>query len=180
MKRTGRKTTIGGQFAPRLIAMLESPAYRALSLSAHRVIARLEVELGHHGGNDNGKLPVTFDHFHEYGIHRHSIAPGIREAVALGFVEITEMGRSGNGEWRRPNLFRLTYRPTAKLPATDEWRRAATLAQAEALAADARRTPRPLSPTQTLGACLRDIEVVTETGTGQVVTETGTGKSRLQ
>jgi hypothetical protein len=35
--------------------------------------------------NDNGRL---------HGIHRHSIARGLREAVALGFVEITEHGLS--------------------------------------------------------------------------------------
>ena len=62
MKRR-RKTTIGGQFAPRLIEMLESPAYRALSLSGHRALARLEIELGHHGGTDNGRLPVTYADF---------------------------------------------------------------------------------------------------------------------
>ena len=143
-RRSGRKTSIGGQFAPRLIEMLESPAHRALSLSGHRVLARLEIEIGHHGGNDNGKLPVTFDHFHEYGIHRHAIAPAIREAVALGFAEITQEGRSGNGEFRRPNLYRLTYRPTDKTAATDEWRKIATLEDAEAVSEAARKNKRPV------------------------------------
>jgi hypothetical protein len=53
-----RRTQIGGQVAPRLIEMLESPAYRALSLSGHRVLDRIEIEMAHHGGTDNGKLPV--------------------------------------------------------------------------------------------------------------------------
>ena len=35
-----RRNTIGGQFAPRLIEMLRSPAYRALSRAAHQVLAR--------------------------------------------------------------------------------------------------------------------------------------------
>jgi hypothetical protein len=48
-------------WAARPIEMLESPAYRALSLSAHRALSRIEIELAHHGGKDNGKLPVTFD-----------------------------------------------------------------------------------------------------------------------
>jgi hypothetical protein len=106
-----RRTSIGGQFAPRLIEMLESPAYRALSLSGRRVLDRLEIELGHHGGTDNGKLPCTYDDFHDYGIHRHCIARAIRETAALGFVEVTERGCAGNAEYRSPNLFRLTYRP---------------------------------------------------------------------
>jgi hypothetical protein len=65
---TGRTTTrrrrlrhnkIAGQFAPRLIEMLESPAYRVLSGPAHRILSRLEIEHGHHGGHENGRLPVS-------------------------------------------------------------------------------------------------------------------------
>jgi hypothetical protein len=63
MSAPRRKNAIFGQFAARLIEMMESPAYRVLSLSAHRVLSRIEVEYAHHGGQDNGKLPVTFDDF---------------------------------------------------------------------------------------------------------------------
>jgi hypothetical protein len=73
--------------------MLESPAYRVLSLSGHRVLARLEIELGHHGGADNGRLPVTYADFQRYGIERKSIPPAIREVEALGFARVTERGR---------------------------------------------------------------------------------------
>jgi hypothetical protein len=123
--------------------MLEAPAYRVLSLSARRVLDRVEIELGHHGGNDNGRLPVTFENFENYGIDRHAIAPAIREAVALGFLEITEHGRAGNAEWRRPNYFRLTYKPAKGLPGygTNEWRRFETIDDAHAAARAARETP---------------------------------------
>nr|WP_166487971.1 hypothetical protein [Mesorhizobium ciceri] len=47
----------------------------------------------------------------------------MREVVALGFVEITQEGRAGNAEWRRPNFFRLTYRHTEKTEPTDDWRK---------------------------------------------------------
>src|SRR5215510_266157 len=104
-----RRNSISGQFSARPIEMLESPAYRELSQSAHRIISRIEIELAHHGGNDNGKLPVTYEDFIEYGVHRHSIAPAIREAVALGFIEVTKRGRGGNAESREPSLYRLTY-----------------------------------------------------------------------
>jgi hypothetical protein len=97
-----------------------------------------------HGGQDNGRLPVTFDDFERYGIHRHSIAPGIREAVALGFLEITQKGRAGNAEWRQPNLFRLTYRPAKGIYGSDgshEWRK---IGEEEALAiATAARNAKP-------------------------------------
>jgi hypothetical protein len=70
MSAIKRRNRISGQFAARLIEMLESPAYRALSRSAHMVISRVEIELGHHGGNDNGRLPITTNDFVEYGMHR--------------------------------------------------------------------------------------------------------------
>jgi len=65
-----RRNAISEQFAVRVISMLESPAYGALSLSGHKVLARLEIELAHHGGNDNGKLPVTYQNFVDFGIAR--------------------------------------------------------------------------------------------------------------
>jgi hypothetical protein len=133
MSKRKRPQSIGGQFAPRLIEMLESPAYRALSLSARRVLDRIEIELAHHGGRDNGGLPVTYDDFWRYGIDRHLIAPAIRELVALKFIEITKPGRAGNAEYRAPNLFRLTYRHTTREGPTDDWRRIATAEQAIAL-----------------------------------------------
>ena len=61
-------TKIAGVFAARTIEMLESPAYRVLSLSAHRILARLEIELASHGGNDNGRLPLTYNQLVEYGL----------------------------------------------------------------------------------------------------------------
>lgn len=137
-----RAKSIPGPFAARLVEMLEAPAYRVLSLSARRVLDRVEIELGHHGGNDNGRLPVTFENFEDYGLDRGSIAPAIREAVALGFLQITERGRAGNAEWRRPNYFRLTYKPAKGLPGygTDEWRRFETIEDARAAARAARET----------------------------------------
>jgi len=143
---TSRRTSIGGQFAPHTIAMLRSPAWRALGLSARRMLDRIEIELADHGGTDNGKLPVTYNDFVQYGIHRHSIRSAIREVVALGFVEITEPGRAGNAEWRKPNLFRLTYRNTKYAP-TDEWQKI-TEEQAERIARTARIAPRQKTKSQ--------------------------------
>ena len=109
-----KRRKINGQFVPRRPDMLRSPAFWALSLSGHRILARIEIEHASHGGKDNGKLPVTFADFAEGAAtsNRHAIAPAIREACALGFIEVTRRGRAGNGEYRTPNLFRLTYLPT--------------------------------------------------------------------
>jgi hypothetical protein len=136
-----RRNSINDQWSARRREMLESPAYRVLSQSAHRAISRLELELCYHGGNDNGKLPVTFDDFVEYGIDRASVAPALREGEALGFFRITERGRGGNREYRTPNKFYLTFargRESRTKPPTDEWRKIKTIVEAKAIARDAR------------------------------------------
>jgi hypothetical protein len=136
-----RKQKIDGQFAPRTIAMLRSPAMRVLSLSGRRILDRIEIELASHGGRDNGKLPVTFCNFEEFGIgNRSAIARGIREVCALGFVELTRPGRAGNGEFRISNLFRLTYLPAHGKGPAHEWRRIETIEDAEKIAKKVRRT----------------------------------------
>jgi hypothetical protein len=129
-----RRNAITGQWAARSIEMLESPAYRTLSLSAHRALARIEIELAHHGGNDNGKLPVTFDDFVQYGVRRHSIGSSLDELETLGFIKITQHGKMAKGaEYRRPNLFLLATRPELEGvgPERCGWRRFQTLDEAE-------------------------------------------------
>jgi hypothetical protein len=128
-----------GQFNGRLIEMMESPAYRVLSLSAHRVLDRICIELGHHGGADGTKLPVTYEQFMEYGVHRHAIAPAIRELEALGFIEVTQRGKPSAGEFRLPNLFRLTWAVCHSTKPTHEWKRIPDIETAELWAKAARK-----------------------------------------
>lgn len=141
MKRH-RRNRISGQFSARLVELLESPAYRVLTLSAHRVLSRIEVEHAHHGGRDNGALPITYDHFVEFGVDRHSIGPAIRELVALGLVSV-ESGCAGNAGYRAPSKYGLTYRPRegATGDGSHEWRRITTIEDARRIADAARQTP---------------------------------------
>ena len=135
-----RRNAISEQFVPHMISMLESPAFRVLSRAAHMVLARIEIEHMLHGGVENGHLPVTYDDFVKYGIHRHAIAPAIRELEALGFIEITQRGRAGNREFHSPSKYRLTYR-NAKGETGDgthEWRWVESLEQAHQIAKRAR------------------------------------------
>jgi len=117
--------------------MLDSPAYRVLSQAAHRILARIEVELGRHGGKDNGKLPVTTDDFVEYGIHRHAVGPAIRELEELGFIEVIR-GHVGKAGQRRPSLYRLTYLHSFGEDPTNEWATVLTVEAAEKIAKEAR------------------------------------------
>jgi hypothetical protein len=138
MSRKTRNGSIPGAFVPRRLDMLVSPAHQELSLSARRVLDRIEIEHMQHGGKENGKLIVTYDQFESLGIHRHSIAPAIRELSFLGFIEVTQKGRPNAGEYRWPNLFRLTYITNRTLPATDEWATIKTTDQASTIAKAAR------------------------------------------
>ena len=141
-----RRNRIDGQFSPRLVEMLDSSAYRVLSLSAHRVISRIEIEHAEHGGCDNGNLPVTKQDFIDYGIHHDAVAPAIREAEALGFIRM-KRGRGGNADHRQPNKFFLTFaqgRDSRAYPPTHEWRKIKTIEEAQAIAdaARAKKDPR--------------------------------------
>ena len=138
-KRIKRRSAIGEGWISYPLSMLESPPLRALSLSAVRVMHRLEIEHMHHGGAENGRLIVTHEQFGAWGIAQNAIAPAIRELVALGFVEVTEKGCGGNENQRRANRFRLTYVNTKnREQPTHEWRKIETFEKAELLAAQAR------------------------------------------
>lgn len=136
-----RRPQILEQFIPRTVDLIRSDAFRSLSLSAHRILARIEIEHADHGGKENGKLKVTFADFEEYGIERKSIAPAIRECEALGFVEVVERGRAGNSEFRKASVYRLTYIHGRNGPEpTNEWKRINSREQAEFVARSARKS----------------------------------------
>ena len=110
----------GDNFVKRRLCLIESAAMAELTLAAHRVLLRLEIELLRHGGKNNGKLIVTYNDFVAFGMDRSTIAPAIRLLVHVGLVQITDRG------WRaadhgRPANYRLTYLPAYGKPPTDEW-----------------------------------------------------------
>jgi hypothetical protein len=83
---------------------------------------------------------LTYADFLAYGVgDRSSVSAARREAVALGFVRF-KPGRGGNREFRRPDLFGLTF--TAIDP-THEWRKVETLNEAWAIADSARKAKDP-------------------------------------
>jgi hypothetical protein len=124
-----------GQFTTRPVEMLQSPAWRVLSLTGHRILDRIELELANHRGKDNGQLPVTYADFIRFGIHHNGVGPGIREVEALGFIEITRHGTAGNAEYRTSSLYRITYQRQHE---TNEWARIKTMEEAQAIAARVR------------------------------------------
>src|SRR5262245_15534281 len=106
------------------VAMLERPAWRALTLVARLVLDRLEIENARYHGKRNGNLIVTYDQFlvHTGRRRRHSIAAAIEQLDRLGFLEVVERGKWNDGKDRRASRYRLTYLPANNKPPTDEWR----------------------------------------------------------
>jgi hypothetical protein len=118
---------------------------RVLSLAAHQLLMRIEVEHLSHGGAENGRLPVTYLQFEEWAVRRHSVAGAIRELVALGIIEITQHGYTGAGDVRAPNLYRLTCVQAwdANDTGTHEYLKIRSVEQAKGLARAARERADP-------------------------------------
>lgn len=116
---------------------------QVLNQSEHRILIRLEVALGHHGGTQNGNLAVTFKQFRLFGVDQQAIAPSLRALAALGIVEKTHQGSGGRTEYHDASSYRLTYRHTDVADPTDEWRRVKTLDEAKQIAASARKAKDP-------------------------------------
>jgi hypothetical protein len=128
-----------GQFARLPIEMLKSPAWRNLGLTERRILDRIEIELAAHGGKDNGALPVTKGDFIKFGIDHTCIPSAQRVLEALGFIGVRR-GRAGNGPYRTPNLFRLTYRPVGDTEPTDEWRQITSTDHAKSVKSGIKKT----------------------------------------
>jgi hypothetical protein len=155
-----RRDKIGESWVALPTELLESPAWRVLSMSARRLLDRIAIEIRHHGGHQGeirghryGRYEgigviVTFDDFERYGIERHCIKPAICESEALGLLRITQKGRGGNAEFRRVQRYQLTYLNTIDVERTHDWRRFKTIDQAksakEAARAVAHKNKRPV------------------------------------
>ena len=133
-----RRTRSTGQFVPRPIEMLRSPAFarvepdRPSHPGAHRDRTRQTRRKGQRA-SCRSRTPT----FASTASTTTPSALGFREVVALGFVEQTQRGFAGPTE-HCPSLFRLTYLPANRARPTDEWRNIGTIEEAEAIAQKAR------------------------------------------
>jgi hypothetical protein len=108
----------GHAWVPHTAELIASPAWRARSIYAVRLIDRLELEHMAHAGKENGYLRLTWEQMCEAGISKRFIASTIAEAVALGLVRVDHRGSYRGGARNDPTLYRLTYLPVKFVPAT--------------------------------------------------------------
>lgn len=107
----GRKSRSSWAERPRAAIpykLLDSPAFLEISHAARHAFWRLVVEIGRHGGKENGRLICTKKNFEDWGIPTNLIARAIRELVAVRLIEVTRAGAAGNAEQRRAALYRVT------------------------------------------------------------------------
>lgn len=123
------------------LPMLQSPAWRAMSGGAIKIISRVAIEHMAHGGGQNGLLAVTYSDFEQFGVRRSSILPYLVEVMELGWIARTQKGVQAWGDFEgAPALYRLTFLPTCDgRPATDAWKRFTSLKEAQAAAKRARQ-----------------------------------------
>jgi hypothetical protein len=132
------------QFIMHTRVLRESAAWRAMSGDARMLVDLIELEHLRHGGQDNGRLPVTFADMRKRGFrHRRKCVHAIRELEILKLAEVVH-GCGGRGGHRAPNLFRLTYLPANRRDPTNEWHTVLSVEQARAEVNAARqRVPPP-------------------------------------
>jgi hypothetical protein len=135
-----RKNKISQQFVYYTREMIDSPAYRALSLQGRKILRRLELEHMAHGGQDNGKLPCRYHDFVKYGCRKNGLSAALIEVDILGFAPTMSLGTRAYGNVPgKASTFRLTYLPTAEGPATDEWKRWSSVEEARTAVASGLR-----------------------------------------
>ncbi|WP_068679915.1 hypothetical protein [Variovorax sp. WDL1] len=121
----------------------DSDAFRALS--PHDVLAYLAL-LRDLRATNNGDLSLPLSKAKHRGIkHKTTLARSLRALRAVGLIALTSTGGRDKDGHRLPNLYRVTdvqsYAFPKKFiearPATNEWKRVTSIAQARALIAQA-------------------------------------------
>src|SRR5262245_55501185 len=107
------------QFVPRPINMI--PLLLRLSISAQRLLLRLEQEWARRAGKENGRLQLRYDQFVSAGISRRLIKRARSDLEACGIIAVTR-GKPAP-PIKAPLLFRLTYLPTADALPTHDWKK---------------------------------------------------------
>jgi hypothetical protein len=83
--------------------LIDSPAFRNLSLRARRVLDGIVSEWCAHNGHRNGDLIVPYDDLQGRGIRRDAILPAILELQALGLIAVQRGVKSFGSRTRRGN-----------------------------------------------------------------------------
>jgi hypothetical protein len=108
--------------------LLESTAWRSLSINARRLLDYLMIEHMGHAGKRNGFLLAPWRQLVAFGIGDHFVDGAVTEAERVGLVDC----RRGTG--KRPSVYALTWLPLSDGSApSNRWRHAVEPAKQQAL-----------------------------------------------
>ena len=97
--------------------LLESEAWRRLSINAWRLLNFLMIEHMKHGGKGNGRILAPRRQLEMFGIGAHHVSGAIEECERAGLVDCVR------GVGRHPNVYSLTWLPlVGGAPASNRWR----------------------------------------------------------
>ncbi|MDP1692824.1 MAG: hypothetical protein Q8L49_12890 [Burkholderiaceae bacterium] len=152
-------------------ALIESPAWNALSATDQRAYVALRRVLGQ---TNNGDLSLPLSRAKHYRIRSPAtLAKALRTLVAVGLIAVTRRGGCTRGGQRLPTLYRFTdeqvYEMRPKLidacKATNDWKAITSIANGRALikhaetaareAAEKKRLLQKLNATSTNGEAVR-------------------------
>lgn len=102
------------------LSLMESDAFRSLSINARRALDRLVVEHFNHNRIENGNLRVSARQFHEWGVTKDCLTAAVRELEEKGLL-VTERGEA-KGVLMPPFIYRLTFYATMDSQPSNDWR----------------------------------------------------------
>jgi hypothetical protein len=97
------------------IDVIDSAAWRGLSINARRVLDALIAQHFRYWQKENGNLQISYRDFNNAGVTRRLIGAGIQELKDAGLIT-TRQGTPTNDVMRPPTLYDLTMYPQAGLP----------------------------------------------------------------
>jgi len=155
-------------------ALIDSPAWNALSATDQRAYVALRRALGK---TNNGDLSLPLSRARHYGITSPAtLAKALRGLVAVGLIAVTRRGGCTRGGQRLPTLYRFTdeavFEMRPKLidacKATDDWKLIDSIGQGKASIKKAEQYARETAEKKRLLQSLND------TSTEDVAVKAGT------
>lgn len=117
----GKRKHSEGQYAPLSYAVLKSPAWRSLSVSAVRLFLELHTRFN---GSNNGKLRLSYAEAAEaLGMGKASVQRAYADLIDKGFLRLE---CEGNWYHRKAHEWRITIKPVQgvkhKILPSHDWR----------------------------------------------------------
>jgi hypothetical protein len=159
-------------------ALIDSPAWNALSATDQRAYVALRRALGK---TNNGDLSLPLSRARHYRITSPAtLAKALRGLVAVGLIAVTRRGGCTRGGQRLPTLYRFTdeavFEMRPKLidacKATDDWKLIETIAQGKGLIREAEQYAQARAREKAEKKCL--LQSLNDTSTEDVAVKAGT------